>query len=60
MKKALILVFLVVLLFATNVMAADQHAIDHSQACVHASETGKANASENSVLASCSEEPPPV
>ena len=35
------------------VFAANQNAIDNSQACSHASDTGKTNANENSVLNRC-------
>ena len=59
MKKAIVLLLLVLALFATGVIAANQHAIDHSQACEHASQTGIDHASENSVLASCGNGPPP-
>jgi len=57
MKKVIVIVLLLLALFATAVIAADDQAIEHSQACDHASQTGIEHASDNSVLASC--RPPP-
>ena len=46
-----ILATFVILAYA--VFAANQNAVDNSQACDHASQTGKDHASGNSVLSSC-------
>jgi len=46
-----ILATFVILAYA--VFAANQNAVDNSQACDHASDNGKSHASDNSVLSSC-------
>lgn len=51
-----ILATFVILAYA--VFAANQNAVDNSEACDHASDNGKTHASENSVLSSCVVEDP--
>ena len=56
MKKitiGLIIVAVMAILAFGLAYAASDSAVAHSQACNHASETGKAHASDNSVLNSC-------
>ena len=50
-----ILATFVILAYA--VVAANQNAVDNSQACDHASDNGKNNSNENSVLSSCVQPP---
>ena len=50
-----ILATFVILAYA--VFAANSNAVANSQACEHASQTGKDNANENSVLSSCVQPP---
>ena len=55
MKKTII--FFVIMILAVLAFgiayAASQSAVTNSQACEHASDTGKEHASDNSVLSSC-------
>lgn len=46
-------VLAVFVILAYAVFAANQNAVDSSQACEHASKNGKSHASTNSVLSSC-------
>ena len=62
MKNKLVYVVIAVvaaLLAFGFVYAASESAVANSQACDHASDTGKSHASDNSVLSSC-ELPPPI
>ena len=51
-------IFATLIILAYTVFAANQNAIDNSQACAHASDNGIDHASDNSVLKSCC--PPPL
>lgn len=46
-------VFAALVILAYTAFAANQNAIDNSQACQHASDNGQEHASDNSVLSSC-------
>ena len=59
-KLSYIIIAVVAALLAFGlVYAASESAVAHSQACDHASDTGKEHASDNSVLSSCGSPPPP-
>ena len=62
MKNKLVYVVIAVvaaLLAFGFVYAASENAVENSQACDHASDTGESHASDDSVLSSCLPPPPP-